>query len=108
MYIYTRNTGWIYTRVVGLDILNVGIKLNERRWWRLHYKSIVDEFVPHGSLDMPHIDHADWQVHSSHHRYRRRRHRPTTGTCAHGQDTYRRRGPWPVKGWRELDIFMRF
>lgn len=25
---------------------------------------IVDEFVPHGSLDMPHIDHADWQVHS--------------------------------------------
>lgn len=46
---------------------------------------IVDEFVPHGSLDMPHIDHADWQVHN------RRRRRMTTGTCAHGQETRRYR-----------------
>jgi len=80
MYTCIRNTGWIYTRVVGSDILNVGIKLNERRWRRrLHYRGIVDEFVPHGSLDMPHIDHADWQVHSSHH--------ATAAT-----DTSRRRG----------------
>jgi len=33
---------------------------------------IVDGFVPHGSLDMPHIDRADWQVHSRRRRRRRR------------------------------------
>lgn len=45
-------------------------------------RSIVDEFVPHGSLDMPHIDHADWQVHSRccrRHRCRRCRRRRHDG-----------------------------
>lgn len=52
--------------------------------------SIVDEFVPHGSLDMPHIDHADWQVHSRcrlrHCRRRCHRCRRRARTRVHGRD----------------------
>lgn len=33
---------------------------------------------------------------------------PTTGTCTHGQDMYRRRGPCPVKGVEGIRYFYAF